>query len=768
MSKEKIIKICDLFIEYGILAIIFFVPIIFDFTASSYNLIDLYKAVFFRVILIFMLLAFTAKIFVGNKFSFRGRYVIFWLVALLLASFFISSLVSLNSGQSFWGSFLRQQGFYNYFNYLLFFVLLILNLKDFKQIKRIIIAVIFSAALASVYGLVQYFNLDPISWVDSAAGGRIFSTLGQPNFFGHWLIMVLPASLYALIFITKRLLAKFFVGLAIFMQLVCLLFTYSRAAWLGFLGSMLFLIIFQLFYKRLKKVALGLIGLVIIGVVFIAGLNIISPVKSGDYNSIGLVNRLKSIADFKGGSNRMRLYYLESAVKEIKQESRLRLLAGYGPETLASVFIKYYQPDWGVYEAINGYPDRAHNWPFDQILALGIFGLAANLAFFIYLIYEAVIFLLNRQKLEADGWLLVFLFSSLAAYFINNLFSFSLFTNYVYLFLILAMVWFIINHGEKFSEINIKLAIFSKLIIWLSLLAVSAVFIYTNNINQARAEIYYVKALSSMRLPDCQSVINNMEKALSLRPNSDYYRENYLFLMLNCFFSVNDKAARGQLIDNMFENIKSISNKDFYGISENIGRAYTLFGLYLDESYLTKAEAIFNDSITNFPYFTAAYEDLGRQKMMQEDYAGAIEIFNQAVKILPPINHPYLNDQHRKQISGIAFKFYEDLGRAHFKIKNYGLAVDYYKKGLSLNPYRVALYKSIADIYYIQGRLDEAVAWNKRGLMLNSADYHWPLALSLLYRDKKDLAEAKDYLNQALKLAPENVELKKYYEELNK
>lgn len=767
IAKEKIVKICDLFIEIGLLAIIFFIPIIFDYSMLSYNFFDLYKAVFFRVILILILLSFTAKIFITGKLSYRGSFKIFLLVGLLLASFFISSLASLYPAESFWGSFSRQQGFYNFFNYWLFFVLLILNIENLIKLKRIIITVFASAVLVTAYGLAQYFSLDPLRWSESVDTVRIFSTLGQPNFFGHWLIMVLPISFYALIFIAKKPLARFFIGLGVFMQLICLVFTYSRAAWLGFFGSMFFLIMVWLVYKRFKKTALALIGLILIGFMFVISLNINSSVKLGDYNSINLVGRLESIVDFNGGSNKMRLYYLESAAREIKHESYLRLLIGYGPEVLGDVFIRYYKIDWGVYEAINSLPDRAHNWPFDKILTLGFLGLAVNLIFYIYF-SKAAVFLLVKKNLSSEDWLLILLFSSLIAYSINNLFSFSLFTVSVYLYLILAMSWFIINFKAETKILNIRLTAFSKLLIWLSLFLVSAVFIYTNNINQIRAELYYKKALNSVKFSDCRGLINNMEKVMSLSPNSDYYQENYLYLTLNCFFSIEDTSVRKQLSDNMLEQIKLIGDKKSYSVLHNTARAYALFGFYLDKSYYVAAEKIFNDLIINFPYFPSLYEDLSKQKIMQKDYKGAIEVLNQAIKILPPLDHPYLNDKHRQQISNIAVRLHEEAGQAYFNMKNYDLALEYYKKGLSLDPYRATLYKNIADVYYVQGQLDVAIVWNRRGMMLNPGDYHWPLSLSLLYRDKKDLVEAKDYLNQALKLAPENQELNKYYEELNK
>lgn len=767
MVASKIIKFCDYLIESGLLAIIFFVPIIFDFTALSYNVVDLYKAIVFRIILIFILLAWSAKVFLAGRLSYRGSSKIFLFTGFLLLSFFISSIFSLNPSQSFWGNFFRQQGFYNYFHYLLFFSLLILNIDGFKQIRRIIIAAVVSASLTSVYGLIQYFNLDPASWLEKAAdSGRVFSSLGQPSWFGHYLILVLPLSLYSLIFLARSFLARFLAGLAVLLELACLILTYSRAAWLGFLASMVFLTLAWLIRKRFKKIAFSFVGLLLVGAIAVAVLNIIKSSDQNNLYAVNLAGRIKSLSDFSGGSSKMRLYYLESAVKEIKQASYLRLSVGFGPEILAGIFIKYYRPDWGINEAVNGYPDRVHNWFFDQALSLGLLGLTANLAFYLYLIYKAALFFRVRPNLGSGGWLAIFLFSSLAAYFINNLFSFSLLTNYVYLFLILAVIWLIINREEGEKEISVQLTNFSKLLIWASLLAASAVFIWTNNINQARAEIYYLKALKSINVSDCQSVLDNITKTVNLSPNNNYYQEQYLFLLLNCFPSV-DKKTQIEFHNNLLSRIESLGHPELYGLRSNLARAYTLFGFYLDKDYYRQADETYNGLIADFPYFIIAYEDWGRQKMMQEDYAGAINVYKRALEILPSPDHPALNVQHRAQIAAIAVRLDESLGQAYFKMKNYDLAIDYYKKGLALNPYQATLYKAIADVYYIQGRLVEAIALNQRGLTLNPGDYHWPLQLSLLYREKKDLEKAKAYLDQALKLAPENEGLKKYKKELN-
>lgn len=761
MPREKIARICDLSIEIGILAIVFFIPVIFDFSMSSYNFFNLYKAVVFRIILSLIFLAFAAKVFINGGLKYRGSAKIFLFSGFFLACFFASSFFSINQPESFWGSFSRQQGFYGFLHYVLFFVLLVLNIENFRQIKRIITAAVVSCFFVSAYGLAQYFLLDPLFWPENfLSSGRIFSTFGQPNFLAHWLIMIFPMSVYCLIFVAKKFFARFLACLIIFMQSACLVLSYSRAAWLGFLCSALFLIIFWLFYKGFKKTVLSFMCLLFICAALIAGLNFIKPLEKADYNSMNFSSRLKSMADFKSGSNKMRIYYLESAIKEIKQESGLRLFLGHGPEVLSDVFMKYYNIDWGVYETINSLHDRAHNWFFDQLLSVGILGLSANFLFFAYIIYKTAVFLSGRRVFKSEDWLAVFLFASLLAYCVNNLFSFSLIANSVYLYLISALLLVLCNFRENPKILDIRLTVFSKILICAALFLTSAMFVYSNNINQARAEKYYVKALESLKHSDCGGVAGNMGKAMNLSSNSDYYKENNIFLSLNCFFLAESDSERNFLLKNIYDGIEIIGDKRTYGISNNIARAYSMFGFYIDKFYYSEADKIFNDLILKVPYFTSVYEDFARHKIALRDYSGAIKILGQAIEILPPTNHRYLNDQHRSQISAIAARLHENIGMAHFKMNNYESALGNYKKGLKFNPYRATLYKNIADVYYAQNNFDKAIELNLRGFALNPSDYHWPLSLSFLYEEKKDLTAAKNYFDQAAAMAPENVKLK--------
>ncbi len=83
MSQEKLVKICDQIIKFAVLAAVFFTPLIVDFTVSSFNVFDLYKIVFLRVMVNLILLAYVAKVFLNGRLSYRGSKKIFWLVFLL-------------------------------------------------------------------------------------------------------------------------------------------------------------------------------------------------------------------------------------------------------------------------------------------------------------------------------------------------------------------------------------------------------------------------------------------------------------------------------------------------------------------------------------------------------------------------------------------------------------------------------------------------------------------------------------------------------------
>jgi len=94
-----------------------------------------------------------------------------------------------------------------------------------------------------VYGLRQYFYgaAELATWVDPESGlaglTRVYSYLRNPNLYGGYLIPIIPLGLAA-IWIWPGWGAKLLAGFTTAVNLICLLLTYSRGAWIGGLAML--------------------------------------------------------------------------------------------------------------------------------------------------------------------------------------------------------------------------------------------------------------------------------------------------------------------------------------------------------------------------------------------------------------------------------------------------------------------------------------------------------------------------------------------------
>ncbi len=157
--------------------------------------------------------------------------------------------------------------FYSALTYILFLsgYFLVFNLIRTRQwIKRCVVAGVLSATVASLIGIVQIFTGGmEASWLDaslfSGINTRIVSGFENPNVFAEYLLLFLPFALAC--FLKKgsrdnRLIYAF----SLLVMLVCLVFTWSRGAWLGFLvGAVLFLLILSR-YSVLALLGVGLVS----------------------------------------------------------------------------------------------------------------------------------------------------------------------------------------------------------------------------------------------------------------------------------------------------------------------------------------------------------------------------------------------------------------------------------------------------------------------------------------------------------------------------
>ena len=111
-------------------------------------------------------------------------------------------------------------------------------------VRRCIYALITSSVIVSLIGLYQNFfgTFTENAWLDSQAfteiNGRVVSTLQNPNVLGEYIILIFPL-IIAMMISAKQKNERFAFFFAAVINCACLVFTWSRGAWLGFLLSLI-------------------------------------------------------------------------------------------------------------------------------------------------------------------------------------------------------------------------------------------------------------------------------------------------------------------------------------------------------------------------------------------------------------------------------------------------------------------------------------------------------------------------------------------------
>lgn len=133
------------------------------------------------------------------------------------------------------------------------FYLVVYALTTRMWLRRAVIAFTASAAMISFYGLIQYVTTKVAGaeeWVDQEMfayiTGRAVATLENPNMLAVYLIIALPVACSALITAARGLRERTLALICVAAIGSCLLFTWTRGAWLGALfAAVLFIMIWS-------------------------------------------------------------------------------------------------------------------------------------------------------------------------------------------------------------------------------------------------------------------------------------------------------------------------------------------------------------------------------------------------------------------------------------------------------------------------------------------------------------------------------------------
>lgn len=773
-------SVFDKLSELSWLLAIFIVPLFFAAFLRTENIIELNKiflAQVFLILLFFFTLSrelfFPAKLW-RNWTKFFKK---FWLLpSIFILGLAISLLFSDNKVLSFFGTIDRQQGFLSYLLYFFWFILLSFNLAVFRErdleietakevdintsnIKpgskklllqarnRIFLAILASAFLASIYGILQFLGLDIYHWQEAALyTGRAFSSLGQPNFFASWLLLVSGIS-FLFFYQEKKFLPKSIYFLIFLTILLALISSGSRGALVAFFASLFIFLVYLFFSSKVRltlRKKLVLSGLVLALVfVFAFSLELILP------------GRISSLVDGSGGSVSARLDFYQASVSAIKAEP----LFGYGQENLYEAFLPYYQTSWGVHGDVGQAPDKAHNLLLDILMSHGFFGLifySLFFSFFFFLVFR----LLKSKDFHYQGLALGF---GAFAYLFSLLFSFAVVSTEFYFFIFLALLVSFNYKAESLNNFDLsqienleplktnakKLFTNKKFKIFIFILILVISFLGLECATRVYSADYYFfgarQAYVNQSLPEALTFLDYVDKAKTNPVNRAYYARTAASLILP-FYPFKEELSLEKLVKDRLDSALIVMS--LVEVNDLLMRARILTAF--DD--FEKANLYLDLALKKSPQWPISVLAEARISLAQGDKDRALKAFYLLLAILPETSNPLLNQNHLNVVRSFRKEALVSIAEIFTQESNYLAAENYYRLAYLEDVLDYSLLKKIADQLYLQAKFEEALVLVIDGSRLNPGDYNWPLMASYLTKKLGRELEADIWYSQALAL----------------
>jgi O-antigen ligase len=233
-----------------------------------------------EIVITLVLLAWLLQIFFGKSDWKRKNPLV---IPILL--YVLTSIIACFTGLVNGGSFLVMS--FRFVRTVLFvyiFFLLINNIKSRRQFQRFVVIIMICATAVAIFGLVQkamgqawaemvaekYFrklgfpaNVNYIAGESIGQAYRVNSTFLHPNILGGYLAFALPFFV-SLIWYYRRWWARLLLIAGIGINVTCLFYTGSRAAWIGTLVVALAYVIFAFLDGRKSMLAVTVILVIVL------------------------------------------------------------------------------------------------------------------------------------------------------------------------------------------------------------------------------------------------------------------------------------------------------------------------------------------------------------------------------------------------------------------------------------------------------------------------------------------------------------------------
>ena len=340
------------------------------------------------------------------------------LIALLAASVLISVFRAEEWQQAFKQAVLPGAA-------LLFLGLLILHPRRRTVLVRINVALLIAGLVLAIYGILQFFGFEPLSWSDRVEKNVVKSTIGHPNY----LASVLGPLVFVLAGFAFRWRGRLAVGLlggAIFVVLFCIVLARTRGIWLGLTVAMFCLTLLALRYCLRHRAGTRLV-MTILGVfaLQVAGLVVVSSVVLPQMG-LGIDFRERLLSNYEIKS---RFYYWNAAIDMGRQSPVFgRGFAMFDPQFWTWA-LDHQQSEIGAYyydvlpAIASNSPGHVHNEYLEIFCEQGYFGLASATALILFFLYFGYLGVMRLADLR-EGLFFLCIYCALLVSLVDAMFSF--------------------------------------------------------------------------------------------------------------------------------------------------------------------------------------------------------------------------------------------------------------------------------------------------------------------------------------------------------
>lgn len=554
-------------------SILFFITPLIMFHKTS-EIFEFNKILLIYLISSAVLCLWLSKMIIYKKIYFR-KSILHIPLLIFLASQIASTIYSIDPQTSFFGYYGRfNGGLLSTVSYMILYFALISNVGKSEIIKLLKISIITSA-IVILWGIPGKFGFDLTCLLFTGHVGnscwtaqfrpaeRMFSTLGQPNWLGAYLVIIFFIGLYFYLKETEVRRKLVILGYLL-LNFTAILFTRSRSAFFSLPLSFSLVFIYILFKNRdyLKKIVVLTLSLLFLVFIFKTGIPRID-------NILNLNLSKKTTKQFNNETIKQSKGVTESFdIRRIVWQGALSLgleypFFGTGVETFGQSYYFVRPREHNLTSEWDFIYNKAHNEYLNFLATAGFTGLIT------YLVFIATILLIVFDKLKVqsskfkDDFFLTFcLLTSWLTILVTNFFGFSTTNINLFFYLIPGFILLISNNEIRENEDKLPKADSSQKILILFPLVIFIFSCYYIRY-YFLADINFSYGLQYQNIGEYETSTQYFKKALQLRSEHVYQDKLSSSLASLSIISAGEKGNKKEIVKKI-GNI--INESDFYNL----------------------------------------------------------------------------------------------------------------------------------------------------------------------------------------------------------